>query len=129
VRFAYGFMAVAAVANLLYTYAVRPSVPWAMVPIMVFAVGFAMAMPSITLITLELFPKRRGMAASLQGFVSGMVNTVNAGLISPALAPDTRWLALGMAGMMLAGLLCWVAYARMGGEVAPHRPPSFAGRR
>jgi hypothetical protein len=58
-----------------------------------------------------------------------MVNTVNAGLISPALAPDTRWLALGMAGMMLAGLLCWVAYARMGGEVAPHRPPSFAGRR
>lgn len=129
VRFAYGFMAVAAVANLAYTYAVRPSVPWAMLPIMIFAVGFAMAMPSITLITLELFPKRRGMAASLQGFVSGMVNTVNAGLISPALAPDTRWLALGMAGMMLAGLLCWVAYARMSGEAAPHGPPSFAGRR
>jgi DHA1 family bicyclomycin/chloramphenicol resistance-like MFS transporter len=129
VRFAYGFMATAAVANLLYTYAVRPSVPWAMVPIMVFAVGFAMAMPSITLITLEIFPRRRGMAASLQGFVSGMVNTLNAGLISPALSPDTRWLALGMAGMMMAGLLCWVAYVRMPGEAAAHGPPSYAGRR
>jgi DHA1 family bicyclomycin/chloramphenicol resistance-like MFS transporter len=129
VRFAYGFMAVAAVTNLAYTYAVRPSVPWAMLPIMIFAVGFAMAMPSITLITLELFPKRRGMAASLQGFVSGMVNTLNAGLVSPALAPDTRWLALGMAGMMLAGLLCWVAYARMSGGIVPHAPPSYAGRR
>jgi len=129
VRFAYGFMAIAALANLAYAYAARPSVPWAMLPIMVFAVGFAMAMPSITLITLELFPKRRGMAASLQGFVSGMVNTLNAGLISPALSPDPRWLALGMAGMMMAGLACWVAYARMAGEPAARRPPSFAGPR
>jgi DHA1 family bicyclomycin/chloramphenicol resistance-like MFS transporter len=38
---------------------------------MIYGIGFAMAMPSITLITLDLFPTRRGMAASLQGFVSG----------------------------------------------------------
>lgn len=113
VGFAYGFMASAAAANLLYNFAFRPALPWAVLPIMVFAVGFAMAMPSITLTTLELFPTRRGMAASLQGFVSGMVNTLTAGLVSPALAADTRWLALGMAGLMIAGALCWIAYARM----------------
>jgi DHA1 family bicyclomycin/chloramphenicol resistance-like MFS transporter len=79
-------------------------------PLAVFGIGFAMAMPSISLITLDLFPTRRGMAASLQGFVSGMVNVLTAGVISPLLWPDTHWLAFGMLGMMLAGLGFWSAY-------------------
>ena len=123
VKYAYVFMTVAALENLAYTFLTRPALPWAVLPIMVFGIGFAMAMPSITLTTLELFPTRRGMAASLQGFVSGMVNTLTAGLVSPALSPDTRWLALGMAGMMLAGALCWIAYlgTARGGAARPAR--------
>src|SRR4030095_14281248 len=96
VRVAYTFMGVAAAANLVYAFTLPPAVPWAILPLMVYGIGFAMAMPSITLITLYLFPTRRGMAASLQGFVSGMVNTVTAGVIAPALFHDVRWLALGM---------------------------------
>jgi DHA1 family bicyclomycin/chloramphenicol resistance-like MFS transporter len=83
-----------------------------MVPIFFYGIGFAMAMPSISLITLDIFPTRRGMAASLQGFVSGMVNTVTAGVIAPAVFHDTRWLALGMAAMMAAGLASWLLYLR-----------------
>ena len=124
VKFAYAFMATAAAANLAYALAARPSLPWAVLPIMVYGVGFAMAMPSITLTTLELFPTRRGMAASLQGFVSGMVNTLTAGIVSPALSADTRALALGMAGMMLAGALCWIAYVRTAER--RHSPASSA---
>jgi DHA1 family bicyclomycin/chloramphenicol resistance-like MFS transporter len=112
VQRAYLFMAVAAIGNLVYSFVLPPALPWAVIPIMIYGIGFAMAMPSITLITLDLFPTRRGMAASLQGFVSGMVNVVNAGLISPALSPDTRWLAVGMAMMMGAGFLCWHLYVR-----------------
>lgn len=121
---AYGFMAAAAVANLAYAFAARPSIPWAVIPIMVFGVGFAMAMPSISLITLDLFPTRRGMAASLQGFVSGMVNTLTAGVISPAVSHDPRGLALGMIAMMLLGLACWSLYLRTGRgpPMAPSRP-------
>ena len=84
-----------------------------MVPIFFYAIGFALAMPSITLITLDLFPTRRGMAASLQGFVSGMVNTLDAGIISPALSPSVRGLAIGMVAMMLAGLASWLGYRRI----------------
>ena len=113
VRYAYTFMVTAAVANIAYTFAATPSVPWAMIPIMIYGVGFAMAMPSITIITLDLFPTRRGMAASLQGFVSGMVNTLNAGLISPALWGSTWLLAIGMLAMMLAGLASWTAFRRL----------------
>jgi DHA1 family bicyclomycin/chloramphenicol resistance-like MFS transporter len=83
VKRAYGFMIVAALGNLAYAFALPPSLPWAVVPLAIFGIGFAMAMPSISLITLDLFPTRRGMAASLQGFVSGMVNVVTAGVISP----------------------------------------------
>ncbi len=107
VKGAYGFMATAAFVNLVYALTLPPAIPWAVLPIMLYGVGFAMAMPSITLITLDLFPTRRGMTASLQGFVSGMVNTLTAGVISPMLSPRPSWLALGMVGMMLVGFACW----------------------
>jgi len=112
VKRAYLFMGTASVANLIYAIAVPPSLPWAMVPIMVYGIGFAMAMPSISLITLDLFPTRRGMAASLQGFVSGMVNTLTAGVISPALSHNTVWLAAGMFAMLACGLASWALYLR-----------------
>jgi DHA1 family bicyclomycin/chloramphenicol resistance-like MFS transporter len=113
VQLAYIFMAGAALVNLAYAFIAKPSIPWAIVPIMFYGIGFAMAMPSISLITLDMFPTRRGMAASLQGFVSGMVNTLTAGVISPALWHDPRWLAVGMVAMMLCGLGSWWGYLRL----------------
>lgn len=112
VRRAYGFMLTAAVANAIYAFSAWPSIPWAVLPIMVYGIGFAMAMPSITLITLDLFPTRRGMAASLQGFVSGMVNTLTAGVVAPLIYHDPRWLAAGMAGMLACGMGSWMLYRR-----------------
>jgi DHA1 family bicyclomycin/chloramphenicol resistance-like MFS transporter len=109
----YIFMGAAATGNLAYTFLAEPAIPWAVVPLMVYGVGFAMAMPSITLITLDLFPTRRGMAASLQGFVSGMVNTLVAGVISPLLSPDTRALALGMVVLAAMGFGAWRMYLGM----------------
>ena len=125
VQRAYFFMGIAAIGNLAYAFALPPSVPWAVIPIMIFGIGFAMAMPSVTLITLDLFPTRRGMAASLQGFVSGMVNVVTAGVISPALSKDTRLLAIGMATLMAMGYACWRLYlhsARRKALDEPTRP-------
>jgi DHA1 family bicyclomycin/chloramphenicol resistance-like MFS transporter len=109
----YAFMGAAATGNLAYTFLAEPAIPWAVVPLMVYGIGFAMAMPSITLITLDLFPTRRGMAASLQGFVSGMVNTLVAGVISPLLSPDTRALALGMVVLAAIGFGSWRIYLGM----------------
>ena len=107
---AYVFMGGAALANLFYCLSVPPSIPWAVMPIFFYAIGSAMAMPSITLSTLDLFPTRRGMAASLQGFVSGMVNTITAGVIAPAVFGDTRTMAVAMLAMMLAGFASWQLY-------------------
>jgi DHA1 family bicyclomycin/chloramphenicol resistance-like MFS transporter len=123
VKRAYAFMATAAIGNLAYNLVATPSIPWAMVPIFFYGIGFAMAMPSISLITLDLFPTRRGMAASLQGFVSGMVNTLTAGMVAPALFHDTRWLAAGMLAMMALGLASWLLYLRSARRRAGELPP------
>ena len=104
------FMGVAAFGNLAYAFLFAPSLPWAVMPIFFYAIGSAMAMPSISLTTLDLFPTRRGMAASLQGFVSGMLNSVTAGMISPAVSHDPRWLAVAMLVMMLMGFGSWRLY-------------------
>jgi DHA1 family bicyclomycin/chloramphenicol resistance-like MFS transporter len=109
-RRAYTFMGASAAANLVYALVLPPSLPWAVLPIFFYALGSAMAMPTISLTTLDLFPTRRGMAASLQGFVSGMVNTITAGLVAPAVFHDPRWMAVAMAAMMLAGFTCWRLY-------------------
>ena len=113
VSYAYRFMLVAALANLLYALVFEPSIPWAIMPLFFYAIGSAMAMPSISLIVLDLFPTRRGMAASLQGFVSGIVNALVAGVLSPAVSHSSLWLAVAMVGLMAAGLLCWWSYLRM----------------
>lgn len=109
---AYGFMIVAALANLAYVLLAKPAVPWAIVPIYFYAIGTALAMPSISLMSLDMFPARRGMTASLQGFVSGMVNALTAGLISPAVSHSPQWLGVGMVCLMAGGLACWMAYLR-----------------
>jgi len=125
VMHAYAFMAFAAVANLAYTLTAIPAVPWAMIPIAIYGVGFAMAMLSGRIITPDLFPARRGMAAALQGFVAGMVNVLTAGAIAPVLWGATRWLALGMVPLLTGGLSCWLLYLRSARrKSAPGLPPS-----
>jgi DHA1 family bicyclomycin/chloramphenicol resistance-like MFS transporter len=111
-RRAYTFMGGAAAANLLYALALPPALPWAVMPIFFYAMGSAMAMPTISLSTLDLFPTRRGMAASLQGFIGGMVNTITAGVVAPAVFHSPKAMAVAMAAMMFTGFSCWRLYYR-----------------
>ena len=110
VSYSYRFMVLAASVNLIYAFTFEPSVPWAIIPLFFYAIGSAMAMPSLSLIVLDMFPTRRGMAASLQGFVSGIINAMVAGLLSPAVSHSPKWLAIAMVLLMLTGLGCWLGY-------------------
>ena len=65
--------------NLLFA----PSAWWALVPIALYAFGWAMMVPVVTLMVLDLVPERRGMASSLQAFVGSTANGVVAGVIAP----------------------------------------------
>jgi DHA1 family bicyclomycin/chloramphenicol resistance-like MFS transporter len=113
VRVGYMIMFTAVTANLVYLSFFKPAIPWAIIPIAFYAMGSALAFPSISLMVMNLFPARRGMAASLSGFVTGMVNVLVAGVVSPAVSHSAVWLAIGAAGLMLVGWLCWFSYRRL----------------
>jgi DHA1 family bicyclomycin/chloramphenicol resistance-like MFS transporter len=91
---------------------VPPGVPWHVLPIMIYAMGSSVTMPSATLLLLDLFPTMRGLASSLQGFLQFVLAAVNAGTIAPLLAGSLLSLALGMGGFTVLSLLLWITYLR-----------------
>jgi len=82
-------------------------------PIMIYTMGSAIVMPSITLLLLDLFPAMRGMVSSLQGFVHFALAAVNAGTIAPFLAQSLKGLAAGMAGFTILSVSLWALYRQL----------------
>jgi DHA1 family bicyclomycin/chloramphenicol resistance-like MFS transporter len=81
-------------------------------PIAVFTLGSSLAMPSLTLLLLDLFPTMRGLASSLQGFVQFTCGGFVAGTIAPLLAQTLPGLAIGMLCATLASYGLWRACRR-----------------
>jgi MFS transporter, DHA1 family, multidrug resistance protein len=110
VEIGYCVIFAAVVFNLAYTAIAPPALPWTVLPMMVYSSGMAIAMPSITLLTLELFPQNRGMTSSLQGFEHSFVASIVAGAISPLISWSAFTLALGMAVLAAMGWSAWMLY-------------------
>lgn len=100
-------------ANLLFT----PHVSWALIPICIFSFGWALMVPVITLLVLDLVPARRGMASSLQMFVGSMANGFVAGGIAPLVMHSTVWMALASLLLMSIGLAAWLYLHRRWPEI------------
>ena len=96
------------VANLLLT----AHVSWALWPLGIFAFGWAMMVPVVTLLILDLHPDRRGMASSLQMFIGSGSNGIVAGLIAPWVMHSTVALATASLCMMGIGLVAWLFLRR-----------------
>ncbi|MFZ5656515.1 MAG: multidrug effflux MFS transporter [Pseudomonadota bacterium] len=118
--FAAGALAVA--GNLAYSMAAPvPELPWAVLPMSLQAFGIALVFPVITLAILDMYPRQRGSASSLQAFTSLVLNAVIAGVVSPWLTRDPRWLAAGAASMTAVGYAFWRAESRRSSR-RPGRP-------
>ncbi len=91
-------------ANLLF----EPSVWWSMWPIAVFAFGWALMVPVVTLLVLDLHPERRGMASSLQAVIGSAANGVVAGAVAPLVMHSAIALAATSFAFMAVGLLAWL---------------------
>ncbi len=107
---AFATMFVGAVYNNLFYLAFSPQLPWSVVHQVIYATGMAMAMPSLTLMLLDLFPHNRGMAASLQSCVQSMVAGFVAAIASPLFSATAATMAFGGLLFALAALMLWLAY-------------------
>lgn len=109
----YLVMAAAALGNLALNLWLPPALPWSVVPIFVYTFGMSLAMPCLTLLALDPFPRQRGLAASCQMFLQAGANGLVAGVLAPALWDSTRTLALGMGALMLLGAGSAFAHRRL----------------
>jgi len=118
----YGFciMLTIALLNLLANALLTAHVAWALFPVMIFAFGWALMAPVVTLLVLDLHPDRRGMASSLQAFVASSANGVVAGVIAPLVMHSTLALAAASLGMMLVGLVAWLWLHRRWPDIGRH---------
>ena len=106
----YGFIIMIAVSivnvalNLMFT----AEAWWALVPIAIFAFGWALMVPVVTLMVLDLVPERRGMASSFQAFIGSTANGIVAGVIAPLVMHSAIGLAVASLLMMSVGLFAWL---------------------
>ena len=91
-------------ANLLFPV----HAAWSLLPIAVFAFGWALMVPVVTLLVLDLHPERRGMASSMQAFVGSTANGIVAGILVPLVMHSTVLLAFASLLMMCVGMMAWI---------------------
>ncbi len=107
IRWGFMIMALATVVNVSLNALVEPHAAWALLPVSVFAFGWSLMVPVVTLLVLDQVPDRRGMASSVQAFVGAIANAFVAGVISPWVMHSALALALASAGMFVIGLVAW----------------------
>ncbi|KAA0889582.1 multidrug effflux MFS transporter [Pusillimonas sp. ANT_WB101] len=107
IRAGLGIMTLGAVLNVLYNAMSVAAVPWAVIPIFVYAVGMSVALPGMTVVTLGSFPSMRGLASSLQSFVQMFIFALVSGLLAPLLFHSALLLALGMGCSAVLCISLW----------------------
>ena len=79
-------------------------------PIAIAGFGQSLITPTVQIMLMDLFPDRRGLMSSCQGFTQVLVSALTAGIISPLASDTARHLVAASAVFYLLGLLFWVAY-------------------
>jgi DHA1 family bicyclomycin/chloramphenicol resistance-like MFS transporter len=106
IRAGYAIMILAASGSLFYTGLFTCRVPWAVIPHFFYGLGVSLAGPAMTVLTLEMFPKVKGLASSLQSFVFLVIFALISGFFSPILFASAFRLACGAA--IGLGLSLWL---------------------
>ncbi len=108
IRHGFVIMLSVSVVNFIANFFFPAHISWALFPIAVFSFGWALMVPVVTLLVLDLYPQRRGMASSLQAFIGSVANGLVAGVVAPLVMHTTFGLAAASLGMMCIGLFAWV---------------------
>jgi len=120
IRHGFVIMFVVGIANVALNTVLAPHPAWALLPIAIFSFGWALMVPVVTLLVLDLAPERRGMASSLQAFVGSIANGVVAGVISPLVMHSALGLATASLLMMCIGLTSWMYLHHRWPEIGSH---------
>ncbi|MEQ1682446.1 MAG: multidrug effflux MFS transporter [Burkholderiaceae bacterium] len=108
IRHGFLIMLLVSLLNLGLNLVFTPQAWWALLPLGIYAFGWALMVPVVTLMVLDLVPERRGMASSFQACVGSLANGLVAGVIAPLVMHSTVWLAVASLLMMSVGVFAWI---------------------
>lgn len=115
----YGIMLFAVLANVTFHALHRAAVPWSVAPLFIYTFGMSLAMPSLVLFALDLFPDHKGLAASCQAFLMTGLNAVTAGLLSPIANATPLRLAVVSGVITFGGFACSLFFFAQSERSAP----------
>jgi DHA1 family bicyclomycin/chloramphenicol resistance-like MFS transporter len=115
IRYGFTIMVAASLINVVLNLVLEPNFAWAVWPVAMYSFGWALMVPVVTLMVLDVVPERRGMASSLQACIGSAANGLVAGVLSPLVMHSTVTLALGSFATMLVGLVAWAWVRRQPG--------------
>ncbi len=108
IRHGFVIMIVVSVLNVALNLMFAPQAWWAIPLLSAYAFGWALMVPVVTLMVLDLMPERRGMASSFQACIGSAANALVAGAIVPLVMHSTVALAVTSMLMMSVGAVAWV---------------------
>jgi MFS transporter, DHA1 family, multidrug resistance protein len=110
IRLAFTISAAAAIINLLANFLLPDRVATRIPQLAIHTFAQNIAFPALTLLALDMFPDRRGMAASCQGFIQTLIMGLMTGVLVPLLWGTTLHLALGMVGTWVLAVICYLLF-------------------
>ena len=117
IRYGFVIMLAVSMANVAANLLFPPHPAWALLPIAAFAFGWALMVPVVTLLVLDLYPERRGLSSSLQAFIGSTANGLVAGVVAPLVMHSTKALAVASILFLSIGLVAWLFLHRRWPEI------------
>ena len=106
-------MAIAALFNVALTHLPTPTAFTLIAPVALYAVGMSFSMPGLSLLGLDMYPARRGMASAMQGFMQMSSNGLLAAFVVTLLVSHVQWLALGQLVIAMSALIVWGTFLKV----------------
>lgn len=107
VSLAFAVMAAAVVVNLAQGLWLEPAVWNVIGPLVLYAFGASLAMPGVTVMALDCFPRQRGMASAAQGFIQIVTMSGISAALVPLVSGNIVHFALGQAALFCLALAFW----------------------
>lgn len=110
IRTAFVISAVAALVNLAANLWLPTMIATRIPQLAIHTFAQNIAFPALTILALDMYPARRGMASSCQGFIQTLIMGLAAGLVVPLLWDSTLHLAAAMAGVWFLSFAAYLVY-------------------
>jgi DHA1 family bicyclomycin/chloramphenicol resistance-like MFS transporter len=123
----FAIMALGSGIGVVYNMLFVAQVPWAVLPLMVFTFGLAVAMPAVQLSAFALFPDNRGLSSSMLAFIQMISFAIVSGVVAPLLFGSALKLACGMLGGLVLSFVCWRLSAMERFTAVEHALPRQSG--